>query len=203
VTSRPPRKRARGKRSPPEEASNLPNLLAIGAALAAGLGFVAILVVLLSGGGTDEAAPPQQPTAQQPAADEPSPAATATTEPVEGADAEAIEALARRSIEVLPAGAWPALYDSFTTDFRDRCPQDQFAQAGADAATDLGDDLQLLRYLRLEGLVVEGETAEATIIGDLQGEYRIEAHFRVEDGDWKIAPAADTAGCEAFGRVEG
>lgn len=120
-------------------------------------------------------------------------------------DREAIESLARASIEVLPAGEWPSLYRSFTAAFQERCPEAEFDQAGVDAAADLGADLQLLRFVRVEKLVVEGDSASATIIGEQegQGEYEIQAAFQREDGQWKIAAAPDTAGCEAFGRVDG
>ncbi len=47
---------------------------------------------------------------------------------------QAIESLARRSIEVLPAGQWPSLYDSFTSEFQQRCPREEFDQAGMDSA---------------------------------------------------------------------
>jgi hypothetical protein len=121
------------------------------------------------------------------------------------ADEEALQWLARRSIEVLPAGQWPSLYDSFTSEFQQRCPREEFAQAGEDAAIQLGDNLTLLRFKRTEGISIEGLNAQAVIVGEIvgQGEYQIQAAFRNENGDWKIAPAPDTRGCEAFGRLSG
>ena len=116
-----------------------------------------------------------------------------------------IQSLARRSIEALPAGQWPSLYDSFTSEFQGRCPRAEFDQAGLEAAAQLGDDLQLLRFKRLESVTVEGSMAQAIIVGEIAGqsEYQIQAAFQLEDGSWRIAPASGTAGCEAFGRLSG
>jgi hypothetical protein len=36
--------------------------------------------------------------------------------------------LARDSIELLPAGRWPELYDQFTREFQDRCTREEFTQ---------------------------------------------------------------------------
>ena len=122
-------------------------------------------------------------------------------------DEESIESLARRSIEVLPAGEWPSLYDSFTSEFQQRCPLVEFVQAGADSATELGDDLQFLRFKRVENVAVEGENARAEIVGEIGGqpdsEYKLRALFRKEDGDWKLTPVADSEGCQAFGFTGG
>jgi hypothetical protein len=126
----------------------------------------------------------------------------ATTDAVQpvASDEEAIQSLARRSIEVLPAGQWPSLYDSFTSEFQQRCSREGFDQAGEDAATQLGDDLRLLRFKRTESVTIEGSTAQAVIVGEIVGqdEYQIQATFLKEDGAWKIAPAPNTEGCEAF-----
>ena len=123
-----------------------------------------------------------------------------------GANAEQeIRSLARRSIEALPAGRWPSLYDSFTSEFQGRCPRAAFDQAGLDAAVQLGDDLQLLRFKRLESVTVEDSIAQAIIVGEIAGqsEYQIQAAFQLEGGSWKMAPASGTAGCEAFSRLSG
>ncbi len=116
-----------------------------------------------------------------------------------------IQSLARRSIEALPAGQWPSLYDSFTSEFQGRCPRAEFDQVGLEAATQLGDDLKLLRFKRLESVTVEGSIARAIIVGEIAGqsEYQIQAAFQLEGGSWKIAPASGTAGCEAFSRLSG
>ena len=100
---------------------------------------------------------------------------------------------------------WPSLYDSFTSEFRQRCPREQFDQAGVDASTQLGDDLRLLRFKRTESMTIEGSSAQAVIVGQIAGqsEYQIQAAFQIEDGGWKIAPASGTKGCEAFGRLSG
>lgn len=126
----------------------------------------------------------------------------ATTDVVQPAasDEEAIQWLARRSIEVLPAGQWPSLYDYFTSEFQQRCPREQFDQAGEDAATQLGENLRLLRFKRTESVTIEGSTAQAVIVGEIVGqdEYQVQAVFQKENGDWKIAPAPNTQGCNAF-----
>lgn len=134
----------------------------------------------------------------------PSPGGTATDQEQPAAsDEQAIQRLARRSIEVLPAGQWPSLYDSFSSEFRQRCPREQFDQAGVDAAAELGDDLRLLRFKRVESVTIEDPSAQAVIVGEIagQGEYQIQAAFQKENGDWKIAPAPNTEGCAAFVRL--
>ena len=115
-------------------------------------------------------------------------------------DEEAIQTLARRSIEVLPAGQWPSLYNSYTSEFQQRCPREEFDQVGVDAAAELGDDLRLLRFKRLESVTIEGSSAQAVIVGEVAGqsEYQIQAAFQKVDGGWKIAPAPDTQDCQAF-----
>ena len=154
----------------------------------------ALTAVLLSSGGGDES---------------PAPAAQATTavpafSPVTE-DEKAIQELARLSIEVLPQGQWPSLYDSFTPEFQQRCPQEQFDRGGVQAAEDLGPDLQLLRFQRLEQATISDTTASAVIVGEVEGksEYSIQASFQQLDGVWKIAPAPNTQGCEAFSRLSG
>jgi hypothetical protein len=154
-----------------------------------GTGVLAILgaIVLLSSGGDGDTGSPTPSAA------------------VSAADRQAIEALARRSIEVLPAGEWPSLYEDFTTAFRDRCPRAEFDQAGVTAAQDLGGDLPSLAFRRLEELAVTGPAATAVIVGEVRGtsEYRIAAAFEVTEGAWKLAPAAGTEGCSAFNRISG
>lgn len=100
----------------------------------------------------------------------------------------------------MPARQWPSLYDSYTSEFQQRCPREEFNQGGVDAAIELGDDLQLLRLNRLESLMIEGSSAQAVIVGEIAGlgEYQIQAAFQKADGDWKLAPASDTQGCQAF-----
>jgi hypothetical protein len=122
-----------------------------------------------------------------------------------GSDEEAIQWLARRSIEVLPAGQWPSLYDSFTSEFQQRCPRAQYDQVGVDAAAEQGDNLRLLRFNRLESVTIDGSTAQAVIVGEVvgQSEYQIQAAFQKENGDWKIAPAPNTQGCDPFVRLTG
>jgi hypothetical protein len=120
-----------------------------------------------------------------------------------GTDEQAIEALARESVEALPRGEWPSLYDSFTPEYQQRCPRADFEAAGEAGAAEQGDNLPLLRYLRLEEVSIQGDTATAVIVGEITGqsEYRVRAAFRNVDGTWKLAPAVDTEGCAAFDRV--
>lgn len=115
-------------------------------------------------------------------------------------DGQAIVALARRSIEVLPQGQWPSLYDDFVTSFAARCSAAEFAQAGVDSAANLGADLQLLGYKYMQDVTVAGDTATGTIVGEVRGksEYQVSAAFAREDGVWKITPVPDTTGCAAF-----
>lgn len=115
-------------------------------------------------------------------------------------DRDEIEALARRSVEALPAGEWPLLYDSFTTDFHERCSNDEFVQAGLESAANLGDDLPFLTFSRIEDVAIQEANARAVIVGQAPstGEFRVLALFKQEDGQWKLAPASGTEGCQAF-----
>jgi hypothetical protein len=121
--------------------------------------------------------------------------------PAASPDEQAIESLARDSIEVLPRGEWPSLYESFTPEFQQRCPRPEFEAAGAQGAAEQGDQLSLLRFIRLEDVSVLGDTATATIVGSSESEYRIRSAYQKVDGIWKLAPAANTSGCSAFDRV--
>ena len=122
-------------------------------------------------------------------------------------DEDAIESLARRSVEALPAGEWPSLYESFTREFQQRCPRQEFEQAGEDSASAQGDDLQFIRFKRVENVAIEDENARAEIVGEIGGqpdsEYKLRALFRKEGGDWRISPVADSEGCQAFGLPTG
>jgi hypothetical protein len=120
-------------------------------------------------------------------------------------DEKAIEELARRSIEVLPKGEWPSLYDSFTPEYQQRCTPQQFAEAGVTGALEVGANLPLLRFKRLENVSIDATTADAVIVGEIEGqsEYSVQAEFRNVEGAWKIAPAPSTQGCEAFERLAG
>lgn len=131
-----------------------------------------------------------------------SPGSTNSGSPAGQAD---IQALARRSIEVLPAGQWPSLYEDFTAEFRGRCGLVVFTQAGVDSATSLGDSLQLLEFKQLKELAITGDTASGIIVGGYRGidgsDYDIQAAFAREDGRWKIAPAPNTTDCSAFNQL--
>lgn len=119
-------------------------------------------------------------------------------------DEDKIESLARRTIEVLPAGEWPSLYDSFSDEYQARCPRQEFNQAGEDSATQLGDDLRFLRFKRVETVVIVSDDARAVIVGETpKGEYKVQSAFRRENGEWKLAPAPGTEGCAAFDQLPG
>jgi len=120
------------------------------------------------------------------------------------ADEKAIEDLARRSIEVLPRGQWSSLYGSFTEEFQQRCSQQQFTDVGVAEAERLSASLALLSFKRLEDVSIEGESARAVIVGQIEGqpEYRVEARFQNVSGVWKLAPGPNAQGCDAFERLE-
>jgi hypothetical protein len=166
-----------------------------GAIIAAmGIATFIIVIVLLSGGGDGD----DGDTVGEP---------TATSEPVifvpETADDVAIDQLARRTVEALPSGEWPALYTSFTQEYRDRCPEDEFIQAGVDSSEQLGQSLQTIEYVRLQDVQYLDDTnVRLVIVGRVpQGEYTLEALFQKVDDAWKIAPAPSTTGCNAFSRL--
>jgi len=119
-------------------------------------------------------------------------------------DGVAIVDLARSSIEVLPRGEWPSLYDSFTPEYQQRCPKDQFVAAGEAGAQEQGTNLPLLRFVNLEQVTIESDTAKAVIVGEIQGirQYKLRAAFRKVDGVWKISPTEGTDGCNAFDRLD-
>ena len=164
---------------------------------------IVLAVVLFSGGDGDSSSP----AASQPAAAAGSPAVTASGQPFVPADEDgrAIEDLARRSIDVLPRGEWPSLYDSFTAEYQQRCSRDAFALAGIAGAAALGSDLPLLRFKLLQDVQIDQGSASAVIVGELvgQGEYTVQGSFQKVEGVWRIAPAAGTDGCNAFNRLSG
>ena len=160
-----------------------------------GAGVLAVIggALLLSGGGDDGADDGSQATVT---------ASAGASFSAANADEAAIEALARKSIEVLPRGKWPTLYDDFTAEFQARCPKEEFVQAGITAAQEQGANLTKLGFVRLDQVSIAGTTATAVITGEVQGvlEYQVNAAFQNVDGAWKLAPAADTQGCQAFNR---
>ena len=162
--------------------------------------FAVIGVILLAGSGDDDGddeAVQASPTTAAPTAT-PGPPFTGPPE-----DVQAIEELARQSIELLPAGQWPSLYDDFVADFQARCTLEEFTAAGEEGAAAQGTDLPNLRFVRLEPLTTAGTDVRGIIVGEITGktEYRIEAFFREEAAVWKIAPAPGTTACSAFNRV--
>jgi hypothetical protein len=114
----------------------------------------------------------------------------------------AILELGRRSVEALPNGQWPGLYDSFTQEFRDRCPREEFEAAGETDAEAQGDRLQQIAFVKMLNVVFSGDTATAVIVGAVGSEeYTIGTGYALEDGEWKIAPPPDTSGCNGFTRL--
>lgn len=173
------------------------------------LGVVLIVggvILFAGGGGDDDGGATDGGSTVTAAPGDTSAAASSTSAPFSPVteDDNAIAALARKSIEVLPAGQWPTLYDDFTADFQARCSLDEFTQAGIEGANALGGDLPLLGYVAMEGVQITGDAATGTIIGELRGQsqYRVEAAFAKVDGVWKLTPAAGTTGCSAFNRLE-
>jgi hypothetical protein len=164
--------------------------------------FAIIAGVLIFVGPTGEDIP-SPPSTDTPAAGSPTPTRGAFPVQPANPDEEAIHELARLSIDLLPQGDWPDLYDRFIASFPERCAREAFTQAGIDAANDLGDSISLLAFKGLSELSVEKDTARAVIVGELRGqsEYEVEAYFRREDGTWKIEPAPGTEGCNAFNRL--
>ncbi len=162
--------------------------------LGAGLAGVLVGLALFAGGGDDASAPAvtQAPT--------PLPVFSPST-----SDELAIAALARRSIEVLPRGEWPSLYDDFAPDFQERCTRQDFEQGGQTNVQELGTNLPLLAYKNLSELTISGDTATAVVVGELIGlsEYSVRAGFQRVDGAWKLAPVEQTEGCQAFTRLSG
>jgi len=118
-------------------------------------------------------------------------------------DELAIESLGRQAVEALPKDEWPLLYDSFTPEFQQRCSREEFVAAGVAGAAEQGEQLPLLRFVRLEDVVFEGEKAKGIIVGEITGqsEYRIRSAFQKTNGAWKLAPAEATEGCQAFDRL--
>ncbi len=157
---------------------------------------VTLGLVLLLTGGDDDGEAAVQATAN----------ATVTSTPFEpvDADGQAIIDLGRRSVEALPDGEWPELYDAFTQEFRDRCGFSDFIAAGEADAANLGAALQQIRFKYLIDVSLSGDTASAVIVGALSDdEYTIETAYVRENSVWKIEPAPGTAGCSGFNRLSG
>jgi hypothetical protein len=169
-------------------------LIAVGA-IAAGIAGSVALIALLSNGGNSE----DGGTSATLLASSTQASAFVPSSP----DEVAIEALARRSIEVLPAGQWPTLYEDFTPEFQQRCPRQEFVDGGARNATELGQSLPLLAYKRLEQVSIADDAASAVVVGEIRGqpEYSVEAAFQRVAGVWKLAPAPSTERCAAFNRL--
>jgi hypothetical protein len=191
----------RGRREP----GNLPafplgraELIAAGFLVFGIIAIIAAVAVTSGGGGSSTTSAPEgSPT--------PAPSASGVLFQPADADGEAIVALARKSIESLPQGQWPSLYDDFVASFQARCSATDFAQGGVDSANALGSNLSLLAFKFMQDVVINGEVAHGTIVGELTGisEYQVSAYFAREDGVWKLDAAPDTTGCEAFTRISG
>jgi len=193
MSSRPKRRRP-GQRDQMRPIIGRTELVAAGLVLLAA-GVTLGLVLLLTGGDADggEAV---QATAN----------ATVTSIPFEPADADgqALIDLGRRSVEALPDGEWPGLYDAFTQEFHNRCSFSDFVEAGEEDAAGLGAALQQIRFKYLIDVNLSGDTASAVIVGALtDDEYTIQTAYVREDGVWMIAPAPGTTGCSGFNRLSG
>lgn len=120
-------------------------------------------------------------------------------------DEIALEALARRMIESLPSGQWPDLYPEFTDAYHQRCSFEEFTTVGEESAVEQGPNLARIRYVGVESFDVTETTARLIIVAELidRLQYNTGADFEKVDGVWRIAPVADTTGCEAFDRLSG
>src|SRR2546427_2964539 len=124
--------------------------LLIACAIAAAVGIGILVVVLISGGSGGETSsdetvtetffPPYSP---------------------DSPDGLAAADLARSSIEVLPRGEWPSLYDSFTPEYQQRCPTDQFVAAGGAGRPQQRNNHPLRRLANLQQRFTEGESRTA------------------------------------------
>jgi hypothetical protein len=166
-------------------------LIAAGIAATVGIAILVVVVASLGGGDNSEDVTTEQTVFPPFSPDTP--------------DGAAIVELARSSIEVLPRGEWPSLYDSFTSEYQQRCPRDEFVAAGEAGAQEQGTNLPLLRFVNLEQVSIESDNATAVVVGEIQGlqQYKLKSAFRKVDGSWKISPTEGTSGCNAFGRLEG
>ena len=162
--------------------------------VAGALAIVAAVLITSAGGGSSDSSSTPVATST------PGPSASGVPFNPTDADGQAIIALASKSIEVLPANQWPSLYTDFVASFQQRCSASDFAAAGVDAQTNLGTDLPLLAFKAMQDVTITGDTASGTIVGELTGisEYQVSAAFAKEGGVWKISPAPDSTGCNAF-----
>lgn len=179
-----------------------------GAFVAVVAAFIALILVIhgFSSEGSGSGLPTPSPTPSPIPTGSPTPATLpgGSGSPGNAAEERLIQ-LARDSIELLPAGRWPELYDQFTSDFQARCTREEFAQAGEAGAEAVGSNLSLLGFVRLDDLVISGDTATGTIVGEVRGqsEYTVDVAYAIEGGVWKLAPATGTSGCSAFNRTSG
>lgn len=164
--------------------------------IGAGVAIIIAGILLLAGGDDDEGGTPE-PTLL-----------TGTPVPVVEPgtpDEEELAEVARRTIESLPSGTWPLLYDEFTEEFQERCSREEFAEVGEQAAEEQGEQLRLIRFMGVNQFNVEEAEARLIIVGRIGelGEYTIGADFVKVDGEWRITPVEQTEGCQAFDRLSG
>lgn len=161
-----------------------------------GAGAVAIVVgaVLLLTGGDNDDNTDTTPT--------PLSATPALVEP-ETPDQIALEALARKTIESLPGGEWTTLYPEFTDEFQERCSFEEFTAVGTEAAIEQGPSLARIRYVGIQSFAIQPTHARLVIAAELVDrlQYFTGADFDKVDDVWRIAPVADSVGCEAFDRL--
>ncbi|HUF53646.1 MAG TPA: hypothetical protein VMR52_07715 [Dehalococcoidia bacterium] len=184
--------RRRQSRDPPPIIGRT-EIIAAGVVFAAAALTLGIVFLVSSGGDNDDAAAEPTPVAGTP---------TAAAFVPEDDTGRAILELGRRSVEALPSGQWPQLYDSFTQEFRDRCPREEFEAAGEADAAAQGDRLSELRFVKLINVQINVSSATAVIIGAIGAdEYAIGTSYALENGEWKIAPPPEASGCNGFTRL--
>lgn len=193
MSSRQQRRRQSRRDNPPPIIGRT-ELIAAGVVFVAAALTLGVVLLVSSGGGDDDDSTGETPV--------PTPTGEAFV-PADDAGAAIVE-LGRRSVEALPNGVWPELYDSFTQEFRDRCSREDFAAAGEADASAQGDNLNQIAFVKLIDVSITGDTATAVIVGASAGtEYQIGTAYALEDGDWKIAPPPGTSGCNGFTRIGG
>ena len=158
---------------------------------AVGITTIVVGAVFFFGNSSDDGGPAETP------------ATSSVLTPPITPDEIALEALARRTIEALPNLEWPSLYPEFTDDYQQRCSLEEFTAAGEAAAEEQGANLTLIRYVGVRSFNVSEPTAKLIVVGEIidRSQYTTGADFEKVDGVWRIAPVADTSGCEAFDRL--
>lgn len=176
------------------------NGVLIAGLIGVGVAIIVVGILLLAGGGGGD--DPAAENGDQTFPDGSTP--IAVVEPSTD-DEIALERLAERLIELLPAGQWPALYEDFTDEFKARCSRDAFIESGNLSAQEQGGQLTLIQYAGVENYSVQETTATLVVVGQIgvTGQYTVRADFEKVDGTWKISPVPDSSDCDAFSRLSG